>query len=375
MALELLWVIIGIGIGAAIAWYIISQQKWGDKAKILDSKWKRQVAEAEKAYEIRLEKNQTSIEKLKEQSKKEIAELEKKYEVKIEKMQTSIEKIIEANKTSLEKNEKEWAVKYTKDIEELKRLFKESEKIIKQKSVASSRRSLVGKFIERFVPFLSKIEYAPSDMHFMGQPVDYVVFDGLRNDKIEKVIFLEVKTGESKLTKREKSLKDTISKKKVYWKEIRVDTKENKTPDHKIAIADSSIDELYDKIDDKLKNVKAKTATSATKRLQKKEVGEEYNITCPECENEILVELSKKEIKDLKNGEEIEIECSECKKHIVLDEFALEEDAEDYAVTCPKCEEEFTVELDSDDDLDEGVKTKCPNCKKPVTIHEKDIVV
>ncbi|HHT9153957.1 MAG TPA: Holliday junction resolvase-like protein, partial [Candidatus Hypogeohydataceae bacterium YC40] len=78
-----------------------------------------------------------------------------------------------------------------------KTLFKESEKKIREKSVSSSRRTLVGKFIERFVPFLPDLKYSASDMHFIGQPIDYIVFDGLRDDKIKKVVFLEVKTGNS----------------------------------------------------------------------------------------------------------------------------------------------------------------------------------
>lgn len=290
MIFETILLILGLLIGFFLARYIISQQKWGDKADALNARWQKQIAELEKEYDVKLEKSNTLLEKLKQE-----------------------------NKTNLEKFSKEWQIKYIQDIEELKKLFKESEKIIKLKSVSSSRRSLVGKFIEKFVPFLSKVPFAPSDMHFLGQPIDYIVFEGLREDKIRKVIFLEIKTGESKLTKREKSLKEAIARKKVYWKEIRVDTSDTKTPDKEIEREESAIEELYSKIDDKLRDVK----TNRTDALK----------SSGNNENSI----------------------------------------EEYKTACPKCEREFVIELDLGDDLGEGVKTTCPHCNKAVTITENDV--
>ena len=130
-------IIIGIIIGFLIGWWFISRQKWGDKEGRLKAEWEKKISDIEKEYEVKLEKGNSLLEKIKEE-----------------------------NKTQLEKLAKEWQVKYIQDIEELKKLFKNSEKIIRTKSVSSSRRSLVGKFIERFIPFLKKIPYEPSDMHF-----------------------------------------------------------------------------------------------------------------------------------------------------------------------------------------------------------------
>lgn len=228
--ITIILIIISLIIGYLIGKWIISKKKFGDREARLKAELGEKIANLKKDYEIKLEQGKSLLEKIKEE-----------------------------NKTQLEKLTKEWQVKYIQDIEELKKLFKESEKKIKQKSVSSSRRTLVGKFIERFVPFLAKIPYAPSDMHFLGQPIDYIVFEGLREDNIEKIGFIEVKTGDSTLTKREKSLKEAVDKKKVYWKEIRIDTKEEKTPDKEIEIEDTSINELYEKIDDKISSIKNKT--------------------------------------------------------------------------------------------------------------------
>jgi predicted Holliday junction resolvase-like endonuclease len=40
--------------------------------------------------------------------------------------------------------------------------------------------------------------------------------------KIEEVVFVEVKSGKSKLTEHEKNLKETIEKKRVRWEEYRI---------------------------------------------------------------------------------------------------------------------------------------------------------
>jgi predicted Holliday junction resolvase-like endonuclease len=88
-------------------------------------------------------------------------------------------------------------------------------------ALTSSRRVLVGKYLERFVPFSSG--YEPADMHFLGSPVDYVVFKGLHEDACSEVVFLEVKTNDAALTKRERSVRDAIRAGKVKWEEVRVD--------------------------------------------------------------------------------------------------------------------------------------------------------
>jgi len=278
MIIEIILLILGLVIGFILANYAISKQKWGDKSQAINEKWKRELAETQKDYEIKLEKANSETEKIREE-----------------------------NKTSIEKLLKEWQVKYIKDIEELKMLFKTSEKTIREKSVSSSRRSLVGKFIEKFVPFLSKIPYAPSDMHFLGQPIDYIVFDGLHEDKVKRVVFLEVKTGESKLTKREKSLKDAIEGRRVSWKELRVDTSEKGTPDKEMENEESGIDELYNAIDDKIKKIKETPLPKVTINKHQKR--------------------------------------------------------------CPKCGRSFTLELDKGDDLKAGVHVTCPACKKPIIVH------
>jgi len=62
-----------------------------------------------------------------------------------------------------------------------------------------------------------------------------------------------------KLTKREKSLKDAIERKRVSWKQINVDTAEDNTPDKEMENEETSIKDLYETINEKVSSVKSKS--------------------------------------------------------------------------------------------------------------------
>lgn len=64
--------------------------------------------------------------------------------------------------------------------------------------------------------------YLPTEVKFLGKPIDFLVFKGMDDKQIEEVIFVEVKSGKSKLSQHEKRLKDVIDAKKVKWVEYRI---------------------------------------------------------------------------------------------------------------------------------------------------------
>lgn len=54
--------------------------------------------------------------------------------------------------------------------------------------------------------------------------MDLLVFDGLSDEELRKVIFLEIKNGSSQLTPRERQVKNAILEGRVEWDELRVVT-------------------------------------------------------------------------------------------------------------------------------------------------------
>lgn len=89
-------------------------------------------------------------------------------------------------------------------------------------SIKKSKSVILWEVYEKVLPFLPNFPYAPRDMTFVGKGVDYIVFDGISEWNLKKIIFLEVKSGSSKLNGNEKMIRDKILENKVEYKEYRI---------------------------------------------------------------------------------------------------------------------------------------------------------
>lgn len=102
---------------------------------------------------------------------------------------------------------------------------KEWEKVLpdyRKDAIQRSRSVIGGQFSEQLAPYLPNFSYLPTECKFIGKPIDFIVFKGIDEKKIDEVVFVEVKSGNSKLNSHEKNLKDTIEKKRVRWEEYRI---------------------------------------------------------------------------------------------------------------------------------------------------------
>ncbi|WP_318692690.1 Holliday junction resolvase-like protein [Treponema sp.] len=87
-------------------------------------------------------------------------------------------------------------------------------------AVKKSRAVIGGQVAEQLAPYLPEFPCNPGDVCFLGKPVDFIGFTGLtESDEIHEVMFIEVKTGQSKLNGHEKQLKDAIQKGRVRYVE------------------------------------------------------------------------------------------------------------------------------------------------------------
>ena len=89
-------------------------------------------------------------------------------------------------------------------------------------AIMKSRAVLGGQFSEQLAPYLPNFEYLPTECRFVGKPIDFLVFKGMDKKEIEEVVFVEVKSGNSKLSSSERKLKKAIEEKKVSWREYRI---------------------------------------------------------------------------------------------------------------------------------------------------------
>ena len=90
--------------------------------------------------------------------------------------------------------------------------------LLSQKKSSETR---LGQISEHLVPFLSECKHDPKTMHFLGNPIDYVVFDFDQGS----ITFLEVKSGNSKPSKRQKTVKNIVKSGRIYYDEIRINEK------------------------------------------------------------------------------------------------------------------------------------------------------
>lgn len=89
-------------------------------------------------------------------------------------------------------------------------------------AVKRSRAVVGGQVAEQMAPYLPDFPCDPGDARFVGKPVDFVCFSGASSGEIDEIIFVEVKTGASALSKTEKSLREAIVAGRVRWVEYRI---------------------------------------------------------------------------------------------------------------------------------------------------------
>ena len=100
--------------------------------------------------------------------------------------------------------------------------FRDRERDIRKDSVDRSRATLSGQFLEKLAPHLPDFPYDPTDVRFLGTPIDYVVFDGLAEGEVQEIVFLEVKSGRSTLNSRERRVRDAVEAGAIRWDVYRV---------------------------------------------------------------------------------------------------------------------------------------------------------
>lgn len=101
------------------------------------------------------------------------------------------------------------------------------EKKIRQDAVRGSRNAITGEIYEKILPSMPNFPYAPKDMVFVGKWTDYIIFDGLSEGDLREIIFLEIKSGKSRLNANEKMIKKILDEKIVRFAEMRVGAPKN----------------------------------------------------------------------------------------------------------------------------------------------------
>jgi len=91
------------------------------------------------------------------------------------------------------------------------------EKDLQYQKLLSQKKSseiVLGQVTEQLVPFLKHFKHDPQKAVFIGKPIDYLVFED------DKIVFIEVKSGHSKLSSKQRNIRKLVKNKKVEWEQI-----------------------------------------------------------------------------------------------------------------------------------------------------------
>ncbi len=96
-------------------------------------------------------------------------------------------------------------------------------------SLQRSRSSLKGQIAEQMAPLLPGFRYLPADARFVGDPIDYLIFNGYTgvrdagaDDAALEIVFLEVKQGGSVLSPFQKSIARSVEEGRVRFELLRI---------------------------------------------------------------------------------------------------------------------------------------------------------
>ncbi len=94
--------------------------------------------------------------------------------------------------------------------------------LAKRKQQAASRPRIaaesigIGKIVEKIAPSLRGFPVASADCRSLLEPIDYIVFRGLSTvGRVEAIYFVDVKTGQARLSKTQKQVRKLVEGGKV----------------------------------------------------------------------------------------------------------------------------------------------------------------
>lgn len=145
-----------------------------------------------------------------------VEERERNLNRTIQELQSTLSKqqsITSASNSEFKKKELELI---EKKLELEKRLDEET---VARKKVLSQKKSgevRLGHIAETLAPFLDQFDFEPEKCSFLGQPIDYISFGD------DEITFIEVKSGNSQLSQKQRHIRDLVKAKLVSWKEVRI---------------------------------------------------------------------------------------------------------------------------------------------------------
>ena len=107
------------------------------------------------------------------------------------------------------------------ELKERKKQLAENRKKKPEKITASAQGSNFGKIAEQIVPAFVTFPYKQSECRPLFEPIDYIIFTGLAGKAhVEAIKFVDVKTGDGRLSTGQRQIRDRVVEGKIKHKVI-----------------------------------------------------------------------------------------------------------------------------------------------------------
>lgn len=118
---------------------------------------------------------------------------------------------------------------YRQQLEELKKRkmhYRKLRKMIPERSKIGAKAVNIGSILERIAPSLKMFPFDRNDCRSLFDPIDYIVFEDLSKKSIvNKIVFIEIKTGGAKPTGKQPEIRSLVERKRVVWDTYQTEVK------------------------------------------------------------------------------------------------------------------------------------------------------
>ncbi len=160
----------------------------------------------------RMKRDRDALQEKIEELESQIGEMEDGHEIELDDVRGEGEKNVELL------NEK-WKGKVDNEVQ---RQLGKREREIRQDAIAKSRAGQLGKTLEKIAPMFPGFGHNPYDVRPIFDPIDFVVFDGYYQGGVTDIVFIEFKTGQSRMSPIQKSIRSAVERKRVRFEERRL---------------------------------------------------------------------------------------------------------------------------------------------------------
>lgn len=110
-----------------------------------------------------------------------------------------------------------------RQIENAEQRYKEQQEAIKQRAREAGQRQ-VPKILKKCVPAICSRGYYPQDLKAIFDPVDFVIFDGMKQqDRIKKVVLFDGPPDTKRRSRAQSSIRKVLKKGNYDWKTVKLD--------------------------------------------------------------------------------------------------------------------------------------------------------